>query len=286
MLLTIFTPIYNRAYCIDRLYNSLKRQACKKFEWIIVNDGSTDNINEVVNHMISENIIRIHYIHQLNSGKHTAINTGLKYANGELFFIVDSDDYIPEDAVEFIHKHYNSIRLNQFAGMSGIDITKEGTSLSSIKTNYIDSDSINIRFTHQIKGDLAEIFKTEILRKYLFPVVPNEKFCPEALVWNRIAKDGYIIRYFNKPLKIIEYLPDGLTSSIVRIRAKSPIASTTYYSELTQLNIPFLEKIKCAINYWRFWFYPSFNIKPRLSSRWLLAIIPGYLFYLKDKSKI
>ena len=288
MLVTVFTPVYNRAYIITRLYESLCRQTCKDFEWIVVDDGSTDNIDELMHKFIEEKKIKIRYFKQPNGGKHRAINHGVREAHGEMFFIVDSDDYIPDDAIEFITVHSAEIYQEPaFAGISGIDRTIDGRVLSNLGTDkYIDSTSSDLRFVHGITGDLSEVFKTETLKIFSFPEINNENFSPEALVWNRIANKGLILRYYPKVLKIIEYLPDGLTSAIVKIRMNSPVASTVYYSELSRMDIPFIQKIKAAVNYWRFWFCHSKINKPQIGLQWFWTLPLGFAMHLKDCYKV
>lgn len=283
MLLTIFTPVYNRAYCLHKLYKSLCHQSCKDFEWIIVDDGSTDNIDEVVNGFIKDNQVKIKYYKQKNGGKHTAINFGVKRAEGEMFYIVDSDDYIPEDAVQFIIKNSLEILDNDsFVGISGCDMTVEGVKLSNMRKPIV-ATSLDVRFKHNIVGDLAEVFKTSVLAKYPFPEIPGERFCPEALVWNRMATDGLLIKYYPQILKIIEYMPDGLTAGIVKARMRSSIASMMCYSELNKLNVPFMQKLKAAINYWRFRFCMVNGVeKPILSWYWNWTAIVGLIMHIKD----
>ena len=287
MLLTIFTPVYNRAYCLHKLYKSLRHQSCKDFEWIIVDDGSTDNIDEVVNGFIKDNQVKIKYYKQKNGGKHTAINFGVKRAEGEMFYIVDSDDYIPEDAVQFIIKNSLEILDNDsFVGISGCDMTVEGVKLSNMRKPIV-ATSLDVRFKHNIVGDLAEVFKTSVLAKYPFPEIPGERFCPEALVWNRMATDGLLIKYYPQILKIIEYMPDGLTAGIVKARMRSSIASMMCYSELNKLNVPFMQKLKAAINYWRFRFCMSNGIgKPILPWYWNCTAIAGWIMHINDIYKI
>ena len=99
IIITVFTPTYNRAYMIDKLYDSLCLQTCKDFEWIVVDDGSVDNTEELIQNFIQENKIHIVYYKQKNQGKHIAINKGVELAKGELFFIVDSDDILPKDSL-------------------------------------------------------------------------------------------------------------------------------------------------------------------------------------------
>ena len=112
-LVTIFTPTYNRARLLKRLYESLKEQSDKDFEWVIVDDGSKDNTKEVVEDFIKEDIIPIKYLKKENEGKHIAINLGCDMAEGELFFIVDSDDYIPKDSIEQVKKDWEKYRENK-----------------------------------------------------------------------------------------------------------------------------------------------------------------------------
>ena len=283
MQITIFTPIYNRAYTISRLYLSLCKQTSKDFEWLIIDDGSTDNINEIVQGYIYENKIKIRFISQPNGGKHTAINRGVSMASGEFFYIVDSDDALPKDAVEFILREGSKIINDEnYGGIAGCDRTFDGRIFSNMPDKPIDSNSIDIRYKYGIIGDLAEVFKTCVLKEYPFPTFSNEKFSPEALVWNRIAQK-YKLRFFPKILKEIEYLPDGLTAKIIKLRHQSPIASAIYYSEFTRLKIPLSQKIKGAINFWRF-YEPEArknitSINPILN---ILGYLPGKIMKLND----
>lgn len=283
-MVTVFTPTYNRAYIISKLYESLCRQTSKGFEWLIVDDGSTDNTESLIKSYILENKITIRYFRQKNGGKHRAINKGVEYANGELFFIVDSDDKVTEEAVEWINGTALPIMEDDsFAGLSGIRIYPDGTKIGGgADFGTVDTDTFDLRYRRKIKGDLAEVFKTDILRKYPFPEFENERFCPEALVWNRIAK-RYKLRYVHKGIYICEYLQDGLTSKITKIRRNSPKASVTYYSELYHSNIPFLQKVKAAINFHRFaprLFASGYNMLNILS---LLSVLPGKLLRFRDR---
>lgn len=284
MKLTVFTPVYNRAYCIHRLYESLVAQTCNDFEWLIVDDGSTDEIRDVVNRFINENEIEIRFFTQSNGGKHTAINKGVLEASGDFFYIVDSDDALPEDAVEFILKEGAEIYPDRrFAGLVGCDQTFDGVYLSNMPDRTLDCSSIEIRHTFHVHGDMAEVFKTEVLREFPFPVFDGERFCPEALVWNRIS-GKYKLRHFSKILKKVEYLPDGLTARITALRHRSPIASSLYYSEYSRLDLPFLQRMRGAINFWRFYDSKSCGEIKKLKSFLSIAgYIPGKLMRIKDK---
>ena len=215
--ITVFTATYNRADTIKRLYDSLLNQSIKSFEWIIVDDGSVDNTKEMIEQWmeIDSNDFSIKYVYQDNGGKHRAVNKGLEMANGELFFIVDSDDYLINTAIEktLYWKKTLSNRKNYagIAGLKGFDI---GTIIGQTfnQSDYLDCTSLERR-RYGILGDKAEIFFTDVLKCYKFPEFVGEKFITEAVVWNIIAFDGLVIRWFNEIIYISEeYRADGLTA--------------------------------------------------------------------------
>ena len=286
MLVTIFTPTYNRAYILENLYKSLCRQTIKNFEWIIVDDGSKDNTETLIYNFQNENKIAIQYVKQTNAGKHVAINKGLNLANGEIFFIVDSDDQLSEDAVEWLIYQYKQIEYNNdIAGISGVKISFDGNRFGGDMPFLVkDCSALDFRYKYHVKGDMSEAIKTEVFKQFPFPVFEGEHFCPEAVVWNRMACK-YKLRYVNEPIYKCEYRPDGLTAKIVKLRMQSPEASMLCYSELYGYKIPFLQKIKAAINFWRFAFCSkkSFNKKLRQIGFFALILLPiGFLFHLKD----
>lgn len=281
--LTIFTPVYNRAYIIANLYNSLCRQTSNDFEWIVVDDGSTDEVDDLINKFIEEASFTIRYYKQTNGGKHRAINKGVLEAKGELFFIVDSDDYLTDDAVEWVvAKSHEIIDNDSFVGISGLRVEPNGHKIGG-ENNFtqIDADAISIRVKHHVTGDLAEIYKTEILKKFPFPDIPNEKFCSEGLIWNRIAMTGKQLRYCYKPLYVCEYLGDGLTAGRVKCRRESPEYSLILYSEaLNNPILPIKDRLKYGILFWRYAEKSKRSLKEKCKMirmvYWPL-IIPGIL---------
>ena len=282
MLITVFTPTYNRAHLLGRLYESLCAQRFTDFEWVIVDDGSTDGTASLVQGFIAERQIDIKYLSQRNGGKHRAINHGVSQAKGELFFIVDSDDYLPADSLQCIAAEYSKCD-SSIGGVAGLDATYGGKVIGSgLAQDFIECNSMDIRFKHRVTGDLAEVFKTCVMREFPFPEVEGEKFCPEALVWSRIAHK-YKLRYFNKVIYIAEYQDGGLTDNIVRVRRQSPVASTTYYAELLSSDIPWGQKLKAAINYWRFRLCcKKFSRVPQLPLLWNAVWPLGWLMHLRD----
>ena len=334
-MITVFTPAYNRGHLLHRVYESLCKQTFRDFEWVVVDDGSTDDTrsvvekfrvesgewrdssevesikNEVQNYGTTEELITLHsqtdstlytlnsklkpfpirYYYQENGGKHRAINRGVKEAQGELFFIVDSDDMLPPEALETVAKVYEDIKDDErFAGVCGLDGTFEGKVIGSgLPQDVIDTPSVDIRFKYGVTGDMKEVFRTAVLKEFPFPEIEGERFCPEMLLWNRIATK-YKLRYFNKIIYLAEYQEDGISAGIVKARMKSPIAAMMTYAELNGYDIPFVSKVKAAINYWRFRFCFKKNenekgMYPKLRWWWNWVMPLGYLMYLRDKKK-
>lgn len=288
MLITVFTPTYNRARLLSRLYESLKAQTYQSFEWIIVDDGSTDNTEAVIDSLLerpSEYGFSLRYFKQQNGGKHRAINRGVQEARGELFFIADSDDYLPDDSFVKVAEKYAEIKNDKtIGGICGLDMTPQGNVIGSgLPCEEIICSSLDLRVKHHVTGDLKEVFLTHVMREFPFPEYDVERFCPEVLVWNRIAQK-YKLLFFNEPIYIAEYQPEGITAGIVRARMNSPVASATTYQEFISYNIPFKEKVKAAINYWRFRACVAKGKQvPRLPWYWFWCQPIGYLMHLRDK---
>jgi len=290
MKLTIFTPTYNRIYIIENLYKSLSKQTCQDFEWLVVDDGSTDNTGELFLDWTKEEKFSIRYIKQENGGKHRAINRGVKEAKGELFFIVDSDDYLAEDAIEKILSCYDKIKdKKEFGGVCGLKCYPDGTRVGGEDDfGMLDCNSLDFRYKYKVKGDMAEVIRTDVMREFPIPEFQGEKFCPEALFFNRIAQK-YILRYFYEKIYICDYLPDGLTANITKIRMLSPKSSALFYAELTKYRIPFVQKLKAAINYWRFSFCDRSNlvVKTKGINWYWVAVMPiGYAIYKRDMKTV
>ena len=222
MKITVFTPTYNRGYIIEKLYKSLQQQTSTDFEWLVIDDGSSDHTEELFNTWRSEkNPFAIRYYKTENGGKHRAINKATDLAKGELFFIVDSDDYLVDDALESIIKWDKSIENKEsFCGISGNRGKNKAEFIgTTFEGEYIDATSLE-RSQYNITGDKAEVFYTDILKRYKFDEIDGEKFITEATVWDRMANDGYKIRWFNKTIYICDYLEDGLTQNLKRYLQK------------------------------------------------------------------
>jgi|SRR5690554_151147 len=289
MTLTIFTPTYNRAYIINNLYESLKRQTVLDFEWLVIDDGSTDDTEVYFQNILNNSDLDIKYIKKENGGKHTAANLAIEKAKGELFFVVDSDDFLADNAVERILFYYKQIKNDDsFCGVCGQKAFFNGETIgSNIDYKVLDTTIIDYRFHRKISGDKADVFRTKLLREHRFPEHPGEKWCPLSIVWNRFGSK-LKVRYFNEILYYAEYLEDGLSLNRLKIRRKSPNNTMLYYLELSKYNIPIKEKVKAKINYWRFSFYSEKPFIEKFSKAgWMFpfsTFMVGYIFYQIDKN--
>ena len=222
---TIFTSTYNRHYTIDRLYHSLLRQTQNNFEWLVIDDGSTDDTEKYFCSLISKpQPFQIRYIKQENGGKHRAINKGVNIANGALFFIVDSDDYLAENAIDKINQWVTSLdNSHKWAGVSGLRGFQNNNPIgkTGLSKKYTDAKHSELKKKNLI-GDKAQVYFTDILRKYPFPEIEGENFITEEIVWNAIARENYFIRWFPQIIYITEYLEDGLTHNFELLNKKNP----------------------------------------------------------------
>ncbi|WP_312090340.1 glycosyltransferase family 2 protein [Chryseobacterium sp.] len=277
MLFTIFTPAYNRGYIIENLYQSLLKQSFRDFEWLIVDDGSTDNTEALIQSFIAENKLNIRYFKQKNQGKHIAINSGLKEARGFYFFTVDSDDFLPNDSLEILQQESNNIKKGNNAGLIGL---KSYTNHQIIKRSFdgqqMECSSLDFTYKYGYNEEMAVCIKTSIAQQFPFPVIEGEKFCPESLVLNRISQN-YTFYYFGRSIYTGDYLEDGLSAKYWENFKKSVNYALIYWSELASSNIPKEIRIKALKNYFAF----SHNIPNRIF-RILKDISPSniILYYL------
>ncbi len=252
-MITVFTPTYNRAHLLTPLYDSLCRQTCKDFEWLVVDDGSTDDTLMLMQKLRDEHdgSFPIRYIHKENGGKHTAINRGVVAAKGELFLILDSDDELPPTAISTILREYEPVKgVAGIGGVCGYMAHRNGEVIGIPQIEGI-INTIDLRHRLNVTGDMCEVFRTSVMREFPFPEFPGEKFCPEVLVWNRIAQ-RYKLKVFDEVIYLRDYLEGGLTDRIYEVRKNSPRATCLCYKEMCRLPIPWKYRLRAWLNYWRF----------------------------------
>jgi glycosyltransferase involved in cell wall biosynthesis len=248
MRFTVMTPTYNRAHTLGRVYENLCAQTFRDFEWVIVDDGSTDGTKDLVSSWKPPFPIR--YFWKPNGGKHTAMNLGVSVAGGEFVLFADSDDRFTTNALERFDYRWRQIPdPSRFANLSCLCCKPDGSIIGQpYPAEYADA----FTFADQVHYRSAErwgVNRTDCLREFPFP--EGEPFVPESLVWNRLSRK-YAARFFNEPLRIIYPSPDSLSRKMVKLRASSPKATLTYYRELAFLPGPVLLRLRGAINYCRF----------------------------------
>ena len=251
---TLWTPTYNRARFLPRLYESVKNQTFKDFEWLIIDDGSTDDTKEVVQSFIDEGVVRIRYVYKENGGKHTALNLGISMIDSELTFIVDSDDYLTENAIEtifeFHEKYKDRIESDKLCGYSFLRAYSNG----EVNTGEYPVDEVidtyrQQRINNNLLGDKAEVYYTKILKQFPFEVFEGEKFMPEDAVWLKMS-GPYNMVHANRVIYICDYLEGGLTKTGRKMKIYSPYGMM--YRSAVYLNDPDVKltvKIKMMILY-------------------------------------
>ena len=287
---TVFTPTYNRAHTLNRLYQSLLRQTCINFEWIVINDGSSDNTDDVIKTMIEdkEKKFKITYKKVKNGGKHRAINKAVSMAKGELFFIVDSDDYLTDDAIAIIIDKERELPQN-YAGLgfnraytNGII---SGKTFSDVN-EYIDCKTTERR-KYNILGDKAEVWRTDILKQFPFPSFNGENYISENVVWCQISKAGYPLRWYNKVIYVGDYLEDGLTKS-KSLNEKNFLGYTFTIKTLLECDLSLIENIIWLGNYIYVGKKLKYSIKElsnKVNSSYLLALTAYMACTVKKKFK-
>ena len=293
MKITVFTPTYNRAYIIENLYRSLQRQTFRDFEWLIVDDGSTDNTEELINGWIEDNNdFPIRYYKKENGGKCRAINFGVDLAKGLLFFNVDSDDYLTDDALEKVAQWGESLpKDKKYCGVVGnLGTSPTETPNTPWPEPYRDANLLERyeEYTDKpIDGERAWVFYTDIQKKYKYPEFEGENFITPAVTWNRMANDGYLVRIYDDIIWVYEYQPDGLTASGNKRFLERPQGHGLCLREKSEfMHDSFLKKMKM---YYTFYCDHSYHLEKDKIAEYIGApkfIIHFCAFIHKLKSSI
>lgn len=219
--LSIITPTYNRAHLIHRCYESLLRQSCKDFEWIIVDDGSKDDTQDVIAGFCTDEFPVIK-IKKENGGKHTALNAAHPYIHGKYVLILDSDDYLTDTAVEEVLEAWERYKDNEIVGVvTFLRGSADGKPVCTVADYEKPVDILRYRRHCRISCDCCEVIRTKLLKEFPFPVYEGERFVAECALWNRVARK-YKCVYIDSAIYICEYLEGGLTKSGRSMRIKNP----------------------------------------------------------------
>lgn len=253
--LTVFTPTYNRAYSLVDVYKCLCEQSLQDFEWVIVDDGSSDNTEQLVQTWRNEQRLNIKYTKKNNGGKHTAINLGLQLAQGEWFLIFDSDDKCTPNTVERFYTFSRQLSSAELARVSTISVRSVTESGADVGPRYGFKQKIVVPPAEQLKlrsqAERWGINKTALMQEIPFPEYAGERFVPESLIWNRLSLH-YATYFIDEALRIFTPREDGLTASMLKIRVNSPKGTALVYREMGLLDLGTRMALKAQINYYRF----------------------------------
>ncbi len=278
---TVLTPTFNRLYTLPRLYDSLCKQTNKNFQWLVIDDGSTDKTKEWFENLEAQDFC-IEYHKKENGGKHTALNYSHSFIKGEYLVIVDSDDYLINDAIDTIIKEWSIYGKDELIG--GITFQRknqEGMILDTsirkkgIKTIY---QAIN----EGMHGDHCETVRTSLFKTYKFPVFEKEKYIAEMVMWVSIAKETKIV-YENKAIYCCEYLQGGLTQAGRNLRIHNPRGGM-YHAKFFMSNKFRLKiRIKNGLLYTAYGFFAGekgfYIYKKNKNIIIAICIIPGWILY-------
>ncbi|OIQ27407.1 MAG: hypothetical protein BM564_13005, partial [Bacteroidetes bacterium MedPE-SWsnd-G2] len=270
---TVFTPTYNRAYCLPRVYESLCEQSFTDFEWLVIDDGSTDNTSSLIDKYKKESSFSIIYEKVSNRGKHKVKNIAVDLASGMFFITLDSDDWFEPNTLERMKFHWENIPQkdrDSFSGVAGLtqfsgnNLTGKTGEINGIKNpqDIIDTDMISIRTKYKVRGEKCGVHLTEVMKKFKSPEFEDEKFCPEAIIWRRIAKSGLKVRYVNEIYRNAEIQEGGLSDPkkmLSRLVNNSKGLTIRYNEEMVIMDSIF-DKLKASINYVRCSLHSKYSI--------------------------
>lgn len=248
--LTVFTPAYNRAHTLHRTYQSLLRQSCKDFVWLIVDDGSVDNtVDSVKQWQTQDNGFEIRYIFKENGGMHTAHNVAYEHIDTELNVCIDSDDCLADGAVEIIRSVWDEVRDKGYAGLVGLDADLEGNLIGTTFPDSIKETTLSGFYAQGGKGDKKLVYRTDIIKQYPpYPEFSGERYV--ALAYKYLLIDqSYQLFTVNKVLCNVEYQQDGSSNTMWRQYLKNPQGFAFWRTIQAKYPSSYRELIKNTIHY-------------------------------------
>lgn len=246
--LTVFTPTFNRAHLLPRLYDSLCKQTSNDFLWLIIDDGSSDGTQELVKQWQAKNTVQIEYYYKENGGMHTGHNVAYTLIKTELNVCIDSDDYMPEEAVEKMIQFWSSLEdKHNYSGFVGLDITEDGTIIGTKFPNNLKSGSY-LDLYKKVTGDKKFVLVTEEVRKYpRYPEYEDEKLVPLGILYMMMgeAKDFAVT---NDVYCVVEYQEDGSSNSIFIQYRQSPKGFAYARKEIIRIDKSVTRQVKMYLH--------------------------------------
>lgn len=248
--LTVFTPTYNRAYTLHLCYESLLRQSSRDFIWLIIDDGSTDGTKELVDQWIEGGEMKIQYHFQENQGMHGAHNTAYSLIDTELNVCIDSDDYMPDNAVEKIISFWRKYGSREFAGIIGLDADRTGKLIGTKMPGDVKASTLGDLYSlHKVKGDKKLVYRTDITKNTPpYPLFPGEKYCPLSYKYILIDQQCPLL-IMNETLCYVEYLEDGSSLNMINQYKKNPKGFSFFRKVAMEYAPNFREQFRESIHY-------------------------------------
>ena len=297
-LFTVFTPTFNRAHTLERVYKSLVAQTFKDFEWLVVDDGSTDGTQDLIKGWQQAADFPIVYLQQPNYGKHIAFNRGVSSARGSLFLPIDSDDAFLEHSLKTMLHWWELIPQNErekFTGIVTLCQFEDGQICGDkFPAHPLDTNALELRYKYKKRGETWGFHRTEVLKQYPFPDDVSVRFIPENIVWDEIAK-SYQIRCINEPLRVF-YQDSG--NQITKANPKKKARVKEYFLQMLNRDIQYFKYDPITFFKWsvlyvryslhagdaRFMRYSKFN-QWSVFMLCAMSVLPGLLVYGIDKMR-
>lgn len=294
-LVSVLTPAYQRADTLPRLYESLRGQTFGDFEWVLVDDGSSDGTAELVENWRREAPFPIAYHWQENAGKHVAVNRGVELAGGEYCALIDSDDWYTPEALEEMVACWRGIpaaRRDRFANVEGLRVDTDGNLVGErFPADVFDSDTFEVEALHGIHGDTIGMYRREVLSEYPFPEDLGWHITP-SLVWNRIAA-CYETRFSNRIWSYTDYQSGGLSARDTELRLRFPQAQLAYWREVAAMPRRMTRSVRYRANANRIRYLlltgagPGSLLVDTPTRAWAAAALPaGAVLYLRDRRRM
>ncbi|MHA6485279.1 glycosyltransferase family 2 protein [Paenibacillus sp. strain BS8-2] len=248
--LTVFTPTYNRAYTLHLCYESLLRQTCKQFIWLIVDDGSSDDTEAMVQRWKEQADFPIRYVYQQNQGMHGAHNTAYALIETELNVCIDSDDYMSDHAVETILACWSERGSGAYAGIVALDATTDGDVIGTRMPDHLFSVTLSALYAkHGVKGDKKLVYRTELTRECPpYPLYEGEKYCPLSYKYILIDQKAPLL-VLNEVVCIVEYRQDGSSMNMVKQYLRNPRGFTFFRKTAMQHAPTYKDRFREAVHY-------------------------------------
>ena len=252
-LLTYFTPTYNREKLLPNLYNSLLKQTNKQFIWLIIDDGSKDNTEELVQGWIKENKIEIKYQYKGNGGKNTAMDLAHQICTTKFICDIDSDDYLDENSTQVILDNIKKIDDDKIVGLVGRKVNLKAQKKSNWPEGNVRLNFYDLHNKYGFNGETILVFKNDIIKNYRFPEIKDERFITESVFYQQFLYD-YDMLTIEESLYFFEYIEDGYTNQGLKLFINNPkgyiysLKQNAYFA--IKLKKSFKNKVALCANYY------------------------------------